>query len=183
MDIKRIIRKKYLIKRKKKYFDVEQKFFFPLIDILKKFKNKRISISIYYPSFYEVNVLEILGIEQFRKCQFLLPIIEKNGTMNFYQWKQKDILYVNKFGILEPSKSKKIDPDIILVPVLAFDDNRNRLGYGKGFYDRYLGKNIKSYKKILTVGVAFSFQKHHKLPVNSNDIKLDYILTEKGISK
>ena len=102
--------------------------------------------------------------------------------MNFYQWKQEDILYVNKFGILEPSKSKKFDPDVILVPMLAFDDKRNRLGYGKGFYDRYLAKNIKSYKKFLTVGVAFSFQKHHKLPVNSNDIRLDYILTEKGIS-
>ena len=183
MDIKKIIRKKYLIKRKKKYFDVKQKFFFPLINILKKkFKNKRIFVSIYYPSFYEVNVLKILGIEQFRKCQFLLPVIESKGTMNFYQWKQEDILYVNKFGILEPSKSKKFDPDVILVPMLAFDDKRNRLGYGKGFYDRYLAKNIKSYKKILTVGVAFSFQKYHKLPVNSNDIKLDYILTEKGIS-
>ena len=98
MDIKKIIRKKYLIKRKKKYFDVKQKFFFPLINILKKkFKNKRIFVSIYYPSFYEVNVLKILGIEQFRKCQFLLPVIESKGTMNFYQWKQEDILYVNKF--------------------------------------------------------------------------------------
>ena len=102
--------------------------------------------------------------------------------MNFYQWKQEDILYVNKFGILEPSKSKKFDPDVILVPMLAFDDKRNRLGYGKGFYDRYLAKNIKSYKKIFNRRCCFSFQKYHKLPVNSNDIRLDYILTEKGIS-
>ena len=52
-----------------------------------------------------------------------------------------------------------------------------RLGYGKGFYDRYL----KIFKNILTVGVAFSFQKHHKLPINNKDMKLNYILTEKGI--
>ena len=92
-------------------------------------------------------------------------------------------MYLSKFGIPEPINSIKITPDIILLPLLAFDKKKNRLGYGKGFYDRYLAKIIKSYKKILTVGVAFSFQKYHKLPVNSNDIKLDYILTEKGISK
>ena len=93
---------------------------------------------------------------------------------------KKDVLFVNKYGILEPLKSKKIIPDIILVPLLAFDKNKNRLGYGKGFYDKYLKKMIKK-KKILTVGVAFSFQKYHKLPTNNKDVKLDYILTEKGI--
>ena len=56
---------------------------------------------------------------------------------------------------------------------------KNRLGYGKGFYDKYLNKYIRRYKKILTIGVAFSFQKHHNLPVNKYDAKLDYILTEK----
>ena len=59
--------------------------------------------------------------------------------------------------------------------------SKNRLGYGKRFYDRYFFKYLKINKKILTVGVAFSFQKHHNLPVNNKDIKLDYILTEKGL--
>ena len=69
----------------------------------------------------------------------------------------------------------------MIVPLLAFDKNKFRLGYGKGFYDKYLNKHLKSFKNILTVGVAFSFQKHHKLPINNKDVKLDYILTEKGI--
>ena len=64
-----------------------------------------------------------------------------------------------------------------------FDKNKFRLGYGKGYYDRYLNKYIKQYKDIMTVGVAFSFQKHNKLPINKNDVKLDFILTEKGIYK
>ena len=72
-------------------------------------------------------------------------------------------------------------PDIIIVPLLAFDKDKFRLGYGKGYYDRYLNKYIKQYKDIMTVGVAFSFQKHNKLPINKNDVKMDFILTEKGI--
>ena len=73
-------------------------------------------------------------------------------------------------------------PNVILVPILAFDRNKYRLGYGKGFYDRYLNKYLKKFKNILTVGVAFSFQKYHKLPSDKNDVKLNFILTEKGIN-
>jgi 5-formyltetrahydrofolate cyclo-ligase len=65
--------------------------------------------------------------------------------------------------------------------MLAFDKEKFRLGYGKGYYDRYLKKYIKQYKDTITVGVAFSFQKHNKLPINKNDVKMDFILTEKGI--
>ena len=85
---------------------------------------------------------------------------------------KKDILKVNKYGMLEPFKSKKKIPEIIFVPLLAFDKNKNRIGYGKGFYDRYLNKYLKINKNILTVGVAFSFQKYHNLPVNNKDLKL-----------
>ena len=83
--------------------------------------------------------------------------------------------------MLEPAKTKPKIPDIILVPILAFDKDKYRLGYGKGFYDRYLYRYLKQFKNIMTVGVAFSFQKHHKLPVNQNDVKLNFIITEKGI--
>ena len=69
----------------------------------------------------------------------------------------------------------------MLVPILAFDKQNYRLGYGKGFYDRYLNKYLDKFKNILTVGVAFSFQKYHKLPRDKNDVKLRYILTEKGL--
>ena len=96
-------------------------------------------------------------------------------------WKKNDVLFVNKFGMLEPVKTKSKVPDLMLIPTLAFDKKKFRLGYGKGFYDRYLNKYLKQNRNILTVGVAFSFQKHHKLPINHNDVKLDFILTEKGI--
>ena len=113
----------------------------------------------------------------------MLPVVEENNSMNFYKWKKNDLLYINKYGIPEPVKSEIIIPSIILVPILAFNENKHRLGYGRGFYDRYLNKYIKMHKNILTVGVAFSFQKHHKLPINNKDVKLNYIITEKGIIK
>ena len=110
-----------------------------------------------------------------------LPVIEKNNKMSFFSWKKNNVLLVNKFGMLEPEKKKVNIPNLILVPILAFDRSKYRLGYGKGFYDRYLNKNLKKLDNILTVGVAFSFQKHHKLPKDKNDVSLNYILTEKGI--
>lgn len=102
--------------------------------------------------------------------------------MYFYPWNYKDVLKINKFGMLEPLKSSRPTvPNIVLVPLLAFDNNKNRLGYGGGFYDRYLKKYLKKNQNILTVGIAFSFQKLHILPCDKNDVKLNYILTEKGI--
>ena len=87
---------------------------------------------------------------------------------------------MNNYGIPEPMMSNKIIPSTILVPLLAFD-KKNRIGYGKGFYDKYLNKYLNLHKKILTVGVAFSFQKYHKIPITKMDFQLDYIITEKGI--
>ena len=102
--------------------------------------------------------------------------------MYFYPWNYKDVLKINKFGMLEPALllNHKI-PEIMLVPLLAFDNKKNRLGYGGGFYDRYLNKFLKKNTNIVTVGVAFSFQRYHKLPTNKDDVKLKYILTEKGL--
>ncbi len=184
MDKKNVIRKQFISKRSKYYYDVDIKFFHPLIKFFKKkIKKKNAKISLYYPSSFELDILKIVDIEYFQKFKFLLPIVEDDKTINFYSWKQTDILFVNRYGILEPYKSKIIIPDIILVPLVAFDKNKNRLGYGKGYYDRYLKKHSKLRKKIITVGVAFSFQKHHNLPVNKKDFKLDYIITENGFIK
>ena len=182
MQKKAKLRKKYLKIRQEKYYNINKKFFSPLLKLIKKkFKKKPIIIALYYPSNFELNVLKVLDLKYFSEQKILLPGLEKNNLMKFYPWKKNDVLTVNEFGMLEPIKFKAKIPDVIIVPLLAFDKDKFRLGYGKGYYDRYLDKFIKEYKNIMTVGVAFSFQKHHKLPINQNDVKLDYILTEKGI--
>ena len=179
---KNLVRKKYQLLRKKKYYEIDKLFFIPFLKLIKsKFKKKKIKLALYYPSFFEINVLKLLEFNYISKQSLLLPIIEEKNLMNFFSWKKNEVLQVNKYGILQPIKSEQHVPNIMLVPLLAFDKNKYRLGYGKGFYDLYLNKYLKKFKKILTIGVAFSFQKHHNLPVNSKDVKLDYILTEKGI--
>ena len=179
MTKKKILRKKYFNLRKKRYYEVDQKFFLPLIELIKSnFKKNDLKLALYYPSNFELNVLKFLENEYMKNKSVLLPVIEGKNKMNFYSWKKNEVLFINKFGMLEPGKKKSAKiPNFLLVPVLAFDKQNYRLGYGKGFYDRYLNK----FNNILTVGIAFSFQKYHKLPRDKKDVKLNYILTEKGI--
>ena len=99
--------------------------------------------------------------------------------MDFFNWSVKEPLIINMYGIPEPISKKIKYPNILLVPLVAYDNNFNRIGYGGGFYDRYL-KKIKKRKKIITIGIAYSFQKIKKIPINKYDMKLDYIITEKN---
>ncbi len=183
MSQKAKLRKKYFNTRREKYQNIDKKFFFPLLKLIrKKIKKKPIRIALYYPSNFELNVLKVLELKYISSQVSLLPVIEKNNVMKFYPWNKNEVLTVNEFGMLEPLKTQAKIPDVIIIPLLAFDKDKFRLGYGKGYYDRYLNKYIKQYKKkILTIGVAFSFQKHHKLPKSKDDVKLNFILTEKGI--
>ena len=179
---KSILRKKYFNLRKKKYYEIDKEFFSPLLSLIKSnFKKENLKLALYYPTSFEINALKLLENQYMNNKNILLPVIEENNRMNFFSWKKNHVLLVNKFGILEPQKTKFKIPNLILLPILAFDSNKYRLGYGKGFYDRYLNKYLKKFSSILTVGVAFSFQKYHKLPINKKDVKIDYILTEKGI--
>ena len=103
----------------------------PLLKIIKLKSKKLLNIAFYYPSNFELNVLKFLEFNNILSQNILLPVIDKNDLMNFFLEKN-DVLFVNQYGILEPLKSKA-NSDVILVPVLAFDKNKYRLGYGKGF--------------------------------------------------
>jgi len=177
------LRNKFLLQRKKKY-SIIKKFNFNLIFrlISKHFHREKITIAGYYPSNYEVNILKFLEESSKKKFKIVLPVIKSSKNMCFKLWIFKEPLYINNFGILEPKNSKiKIVPDLILVPLVAFDNQLNRIGYGKGYYDRSLKKVKKSKKNMISIGIAYSFQKCRNVPVNKYDIKLDYIFTERGI--
>ena len=134
----------------------------------------------YYPSNYEIDDLEILDLLEKKNFKISLPIIQKNNQMNFFKWSNNDPLRINKFGIPEPISFKIFYPDILLVPLVAFDSRLNRLGYGGGYYDRYFEKLEKN-KKVIKIGLAFSFQKISSIPIDQYDKKLDFIITEKEI--
>ena len=176
---KSIIRKKILKIRKKNSHKNLKIDFNCVFKLLKKQKVNIKLIGGYYPYNNEIDPIGILKKFEEKKYLISLPKIKKNNKMNFYNWSLKDPLIVNKYGIPEPTKKKIVYPDILLVPLVAFDKNLNRIGYGGGFYDRYI-KKISKIKKIFTIGLAYSFQQVKKIPINKYDIKLDYIITEKN---
>ena len=143
--------------------------------------NKKI-IGGYFPVNYEIDCLDILQELEKKKWQIALPRIKKNNLMDFCKFSFTDPLKLNKYGIPEPISKKILYPDYILVPLVAFDKNLNRLGYGGGYYDRYIEK-INNRKKITTIGLAFSYQEINKVPIQIFDRKLSMIFTEKNIYK
>ena len=134
----------------------------------------------YFPINYEVDDLEILKEFDKKKYQVSLPVIKKKFEMNFYKWSFNEPLKINMYGIPEPEKIKLVYPDVILVPLVAFDKKLNRLGYGGGYYDRLI-KKLSEKKNILKIGLALSAQKINNVPTNEHDKKLDYIVTDKYI--
>ena len=180
---KSYLRKQFLLKRRKKYLK-SKRFNFKLIFNLinKNFNKKKITIAGYYPANYEVDVLDFLKIASRKKFKIALPVIKSNREMNFKLWIYKEPLYVSKFGILEPHRlNQEILPDLIIVPLVAFDRKLNRIGYGKGYYDRILSKISKKKNKVISVGIANSSQQCKNIPINKYDFKLDYIFTDQGI--
>ena len=186
MTDKNKLRKKFLSLRKKKYFKISNSTIAPLIKYIKKKfgDQKRVFIAIYYPSNYEFDLVGSFNYFIDKKIVPLLPVIKEDSSLKFVKWEEKDVFFVNKFGIIEPSKEKKsYIPNLILAPLLAFDNLKNRLGYGKGYYDRFLNKQNRNKKKIEVIGIAFSFQKYKHLPISKFDYKLNKIFTEKGFVK
>jgi 5-formyltetrahydrofolate cyclo-ligase len=106
-----------------------------------------------------------------------LPVTEPD-SMSFRQWDGGDLVE-GSFGIMEPpASSPDITPDVVLVPLLAFDRKGNRLGYGKGYYDRALADLKAVNPTVLAVGIAFAEQIClFPLPAEPHDYKLDLVAT------
>ena len=166
-------------KKSNKNFEINLNIFFSFLKNNNYiFKN----VGGYFPSNYEIDDLKILKFLEKKNFNILLPVIKKNNQMDFFKWSAIDPLKINKFGIPEPIGRKIFIPDILLIPLVSYDRKLNRLGYGGGFYDRYIEK-IEKHKKIIKIGLAFSYQKTKKIPINKFDKKLDFIINEKEILK
>jgi len=174
------LRSKILNLRKKNSYKKLTLYPEKIYKFLKKNKINFKNVGGYYPCNHEIDDLDTLIFLRKKKANISLPIIKENNQMDFFEWTNEHPLKINKYGIAEPTLGKKIYPDIIFVPLVAYDDDLNRLGYGGGFYDRYLQK-IAKFKKILKIGLGFSYQKLKKIPINKYDKKLDLIINEKKI--
>lgn len=141
-----------------------------LINIIRPYNQ----IALYISIKNEVDLLKLLNLN---KSFYIPKVIDgKNMEMTKYN----EILKENKFGCQESICNDYIDPnllEVILIPLLGFDEFGNRVGYGKGYYDRYLKKTTKALK----IGIAYECQKVKEVDFNDNDIKLDMIVTEKNV--
>ena len=147
---------------------------------LKEFGRSKVLAS-YYPFGSEVRTFTITQ-KAFENNKVIgLPKISRR-LMDFYQIMPDTNFYTNKFGIKEPvtSLSRRVseDLDLVIMPGLAFDTRGYRIGYGYGYYDRFLADKRKS---IICVGLAYDSQVVKQIPHQNHDRKLDILLTEKRI--
>ena len=110
-----------------------------------------------------------------------VPVIEAAGKpLKFREWEPGCALIDGPFGAKIPASGDWIEPEIVIVPLVAFDRNGGRLGYGGGFYDRTL-EGLRARRATLAVGFAFAAQEQDNLPLEATDQPLDYIVTEQGV--
>lgn len=125
----------------------------------------------------EVNTEYIMHILQGKDKSIVISKADfQTGEMDHYLLQENTILKMSKYGILEPEAGIEIPPeniDVVFVPLLAFDEKGNRIGYGKGFYDRFLEKCSKD---TLFVGLSF-FEPEPKIAIESTDIPLHFCIT------
>jgi len=113
-------------------------------------------------------------------CQLALPVVvAKKQPLVFRAWRPGDPLEAGAFGTLQPTARRAVvEPEVLIVPLLAVDEEGWRLGYGGGFYDRTL-EALRARKRVIAVGVAFNEQIVPEVPHDPNDQRLDWLLTDK----
>jgi len=129
----------------------------------------------------EINPALLVTALRAQGHRIVLPVIVGHGLgLIFRSYNEGDVFMTSPMGIAEPLADKEqVDPDILLVPLLAFDRRGYRLGYGGGYYDRTLA-GLRHKKTILTIGIAYAYQEVAEVPTGPHDARLDYIITDKG---
>lgn len=133
----------------------------------------------FFPINNEVDLLPFLKNSAQKGQKILLPRIEKQGNIIAVELTNWEQTCTSQFGIREPlgEQFNMADIDVILVPGLVFDGHGYRLGYGKGYYDRFLGNSAN---RAFKCGVCFEFQVIDNVIPHQNDIPLHWIVTEKS---
>ena len=137
-------------------------------------------VSGYSPIRSEIDPAPLMQNLAAQGAQLALPAITARGkSLVFRAWSPGDRLMLGSLGILEPSPAAaELVPDILLVPLAAFDRAGHRIGYGAGHYDVTLA-HLRKVKAITAIGLAFAVQEIKNVPMQPHDVALDYVLTEK----
>tara|TARA_B100000795_G_C22781362_1_gene432458 strand:+ start:1441 stop:1998 length:558 start_codon:yes stop_codon:yes gene_type:complete len=128
----------------------------------------------------EINTEFILHILQGKDKNIIVPKVEKNREMSHYLLQDHTVLKPSSYGVPEPVSGIEILPskvDVVFVPLLAYDINGNRLGYGKGYYDRFLEK---CNSETIFIGLSL-FEPELEVPFENTDISLNFCITPERI--
>ncbi len=143
------------------------------------------TIFFYYPLGKEVSLLYVMQ-DALRHGKRIAFPKTTGDAMDFYEITDLDLLKEGSFHVMEPeSRGKKAvscNPDLCFVPGIAFDHAGGRFGYGRGYYDRYFADPLRQ-AATTRIGCAYECQISENLPVSDWDVRMDYLLTEKGIVK
>ena len=139
-------------------------------------------VSGFWPIRDEINITPLLIQLHEAGLTCALPIVEtRQAPLVFRQWQPGDLLQKSSFGLHQPlAEATSVTPQILIVPLLAFDQEGMRLGWGGGYYDRTLAQ-LRVSSGVIAVGVGYSAQQVDKLPSGPHDQRLDYMMTPEGI--
>ena len=139
-----------------------------------------IVVSGYSPIRNEIDPTPLMLKLAAQGARLALPVINARGkSLTFRAWSPSDRLMLGALGIPEPSPAAaEVDPDVMLVPLAAFDRAGHRIGYGAGHYD-YTFAHLRKSKAVTGIGLAFAIQEIETIPALSHDVALDYVLTER----
>jgi 5-formyltetrahydrofolate cyclo-ligase len=139
-------------------------------------------VSGFMPLKSEINPLPLLQKLAEQGARLALPVVAGRGKpLIMRQWAWGEPLASGQWGIREPKpEAPEVDPDILLVPLLAFDRTGHRIGYGAGYYDMTI-PGLRAKKPVTAVGIAFAAQEIAAVPATDRDARLDLVLTEKEV--
>lgn len=158
------------------------------------------NIALYYPFRSEINVIKVFDClkdklnENFELrsehelskivFDYSLPVMTEERNLKFFEFKNEENLVENSLKIKEPNKEKckEVIPNVIITPLLTFDKNKNRLGYGKGCYDSTFIEFKNQNVNFISIGIAYEEQLYdYDLPTEQHDRQLDYLITQERI--
>ena len=134
----------------------------------------------YLPIRSEVDPRPIIDWAFARALAVALPVVTDGNTMVFRRHRSGDVVVPSRFGTrAPPDAADVVDPDVVVLPMIAFDRAGARLGHGRGFYDRAMAVLRARERRPVLVGIAFSAQEVASVPAEPHDVPMDYIVTER----
>jgi 5-formyltetrahydrofolate cyclo-ligase len=177
-EVKSLARKDAFARRKAAFARGQGQAAEILADVLAQYRGCRFAG--YMPMRTEIDPLPAMAAHQ---GAVGVPVIIGAGqALRFREWGPGSAMLVGEFGARVPAEGAWVEPEVLIVPLLAFDAGGFRLGYGGGFYDRTL-EGLRAKGPVIAIGFAFADQEIPQVPIEETDQRLDMIVTEAGVRR